>query len=46
MDEWMDGRTDGLLLLLLVVVVVVVLRFVSDFRLLNFNPLPHGEGGA
>jgi hypothetical protein len=44
MDEWMDGRTDGLLLLLLVV--VVVLRFVSDFRLLNFNPLPHGEGGA
>jgi|OrbCmetagenome_4_1107370.scaffolds.fasta_scaffold172449_1 hypothetical protein len=45
MDEWMDGRTDGLLLLL-VVVVVVVLRFVSDFRLLNFNPLPHGEGGA
>ena len=45
MDEWMDGRTDGLLLLLLVVV-VVVLRFVSDFRLLNFNPLPHGEGGA
>jgi hypothetical protein len=45
MDEWMDGRTDGLLLLV-VVVVVVVLRFVSDFRLLNFNPLPHGEGGA
>ena len=43
MDEWMDGRTDGLLLLL---VVVVVVRFVSDFRLLNFNPLPHGEGGA
>jgi hypothetical protein len=45
MDDWMDGRTDGLLLLL-VVVVVVVLRFVSDFRLLNFNPLPHGGGGA